>query len=204
MPGELLSLPKAKQPSGLYPFPIQPPPKYHQRLPLVSASRIYETAFGDAKPMYDKALADSGFCEMTEFLEDRKGSSEKRKRKNRRRNITWFNPPYSQNVSTNIGRRFRTLIGKHFPWNSKLSKIFNTNTLKLSYSCMPNMAAVISQHNSSILRVGGLLAKITPWVGGHAGNCRVKEDCPLNGTCQVRSVVYKATIATTSEGITLV
>ena len=38
-----------------------------------------ETAFGDAKPMYDKALADSGFCEMTEFLEDRKGSSEKRK-----------------------------------------------------------------------------------------------------------------------------
>ena len=65
--------------------------------------------------MYDKALADSGFCEMTEFLENRKGSSEKRKRKNRRRNITWFNPPYSQNVSTNIGRRFRNLISKHFP-----------------------------------------------------------------------------------------
>ena len=46
-----------------------------------------ETAFGDAKPIYDKALADSGFCEMTEFLEDRKSSSEKRKRKNRRQNI---------------------------------------------------------------------------------------------------------------------
>ena len=113
-----------------------------------------ETAFGDAKPIYDKALADSSFCEMTEFLEDRKSSSEKRKRKNRRRNITWFNPPYSQNVSTNIGRRFRTLISKHFPWNSELSKIFNIKTLKLSYSCMPNMAALISQHNRSILRGG--------------------------------------------------
>ena len=113
-----------------------------------------ETAFGDAKLMYNKPLSDSGFCEMTEFLEDQRDSSGKRKRKNRRRNRTWFNPPYSQNVSTNIGRRFRTLISKHFPRNSKLSKIFNTNTLKLSYSCMPNMAAVISHHNSSILRGG--------------------------------------------------
>ena len=147
--------------------------------------------------MYDKALADSGFCEMTEFLEDRKSSSEKRKRKNRSRNITWFNPPYSQNVSTNIGWRFRTLISKHFPRNSKLSKIFNINTLKLSYSCMPNMAAVISQHNSSILRGGKTNGENC--TGGRPCNCRVKEDCPLNGTCQARSVVYKATITTTSE-----
>ena len=90
----------------------------------------------------------------------------KKKRKNRRRNVTWFNPPYSRSVLTNIGRRFCTLISKHFPRNSKLSKIFNTNTLKLSYSCLSNMAAVISQHNSSILRVGGLLAKVTR-VEGH-------------------------------------
>ena len=81
------------------------------------------------------------------------------------RKITWFNPPYNQNISTNIGQRFRTLISKHFQRILKLSKIFNTNTLKLSYSFMPNMAAVICQHNSSILR-GGLLVKITR-VGGH-------------------------------------
>ena len=30
--------------------------------------------------------------------------------------------------------------------------------------------------------------------GGRPCNCRVTEDCPLNGTCQVRSVVYKVTI----------
>ena len=133
---------------------------------------------------------------MTEFLEDQNSSSEKRKRKNCRRNITWSNPRYSQNVSTNIGRRFCNLISKHFPRNSKLSKLFNINTLKLSYSCMPNMAAVISQHNSSILRgrtIGEKYAGVRPC------NCRVKEDCPLNGTCQVRSMVYKTTIITTSE-----
>ena len=27
-------------------------------------------------------------------------------RKNRQRNIIWFNPPYSMNVQTNIGREF--------------------------------------------------------------------------------------------------
>ena len=34
--------------------------------------------------MYDKVVADRGFCEKTKFLDDRKGSSEKIKRKNRR------------------------------------------------------------------------------------------------------------------------
>ena len=170
------------------------PASISRRLTDISSD---ETAFGDAKPIYDKALADSGFCEMTEFLEDRKSSSEKRKRKNRRRNITWFNPPYSQNVSTNFGRRFRTLISKHFPRNSKLLKIFNINTLKLSYSCMPNMAAVISQHNSSILGGGKTIGE--NYVGGRPCNCCVKEDCLLNGTCQLRSVVYKATITATRK-----
>ena len=147
--------------------------------------------------MYGKAPADSGFCETTEFLEDRKGSDGKRKRKNCCRNIAWFNPPYSQNVSTNISRRFRALISKHFPRNSKLSNIFNTNTLKLSYSCMPNMAAVISQHNSWILWGGRTIGE--NYAGGRPWNRRVKEDCPLNGTCQVQSGVYKATITATSE-----
>ena len=104
---ELLSLPKAKQLSGLLPFPIPPTPNSIKNLPASISRHLTDllsdkTAFGDAKRMYDKSLADSGFCEMTEFLEDRKGSSEKRKRKNRRRNTTWFNPLYSQNVSTNI------------------------------------------------------------------------------------------------------
>ena len=62
---------------------------------------------------------------------------------------------------------------------------------------MPNMAAVISQHNSSILQGGKTIGE--NYEGGRPRNCRVKEDCPVNRTCQVQSVVYKATITTTSE-----
>ena len=33
----------------------------------------------------------------------------------RNRNIIWFNPPFSKNVATKIGRYFLNLLGKHFP-----------------------------------------------------------------------------------------
>ena len=32
------------------------------------------------------------------------------KRKNRQRNILWYNPPFSKNISTNIGHRFLALV----------------------------------------------------------------------------------------------
>ena len=41
-------------------------------------------------------------------------NSSKQNRK-MRRNIFWFNPPFSQNVKTNIGKMFLKLIRKHFP-----------------------------------------------------------------------------------------
>ena len=63
--------------------------------------------------------------------------------RNRARNITWFNPLYSQNVKTNIGKTFLNLVKKHFPRDHKLYKIFNRNTLKLSYSCMSSMYRLI-------------------------------------------------------------
>ena len=63
------------------------PPNIIKNLPSSISRRLTdissgETAFGDAKPMYDeKAVADSGFCEKTEFLEDQKGSIKKRESK---------------------------------------------------------------------------------------------------------------------------
>ena len=178
------------------------PPNIIKNIPASISRRLTdissnEAVFEDAKPMYDNALADSGFGERTEFLSDRKGDHEKKKRKNRRRNITWFNPPFSRNVATNIGWRFRALVNKHFPKGSKLNKIFNRNTLKLSYSCMPNMSAVIRQHNSSILK--DRKTESENFAGGKSCNCRVKDNCPLHGKCQVESIVYKATVTTTND-----
>ena len=115
-----------------------------------------------------------------------RATGKRKTRRNRHWNITWFNPPFSR-LSTNIGWRFRTLVNKHFPKGSKLNKIFNWNTLNLSYSCMSNMSAVIRQWNSSIRKVRKIVSE--NYVGGKSCNqCRVKDNCPLNGKCQVQSL----------------
>ena len=71
--------------------------------------------------------------------------------KKTRRKITCFNPPYSKNVATNIGKKFFTLLSACFPANNKLYKIINKNTIKLSYSCMSNIKQSIANHNKAIL-----------------------------------------------------
>ena len=60
-------------------------------------------------------------------------TSENTNVKNRQCKILWFKPPFSQSVKTNIGKVSLKLVRKHFPRHHKLHKIFNTNTLKLSY-----------------------------------------------------------------------
>ena len=59
---------------------------------------------------------------------------------------------YSKTVKTIIGKFFLQLIKKHFPKKHKFHKIFNRNTLKLSYSCMPNIKTKINAHNRVILQ----------------------------------------------------
>ena len=67
-----------------------------------------------------------------------------RKSKNRKRNITWYNPPWDGKVKTNLGSKFLLIIDKCFPKDHPLNKMFNRHTLKLSFSCMPNTKVVIS------------------------------------------------------------
>ena len=73
-----------------------------------------------------------------------KVTSEPRKRK-RTRKIIWYNPPFSKNVDTNIDKTFLKLIDKHFPKRSQLHKIFNRNTIKVSYSCVDNVALTTAE-----------------------------------------------------------
>ena len=62
-----------------------------------------EQIFNSAKATYQEALAKSGFeCELKYQQPTRSNN----KNKNRSRNQTWFNPPFSQNVSTNVGAKF--------------------------------------------------------------------------------------------------
>ena len=61
------------------------------------------------------------------------------------------NPPFSKNTSTNIGNKFLALVDEHFPKDHKLRKIFNRNTIKISYSCMNDTKQIIDNHNKRIL-----------------------------------------------------
>ena len=88
---------------------------------------------------------------------------------------------------------FLNLIKKHFPPGNRLSKIFNKNSLKLSYSCMPNMSSIISRHNKSLLKPKPTLTD------NRLCNCRNIDKCPLGGKCLEQAVIYKAIVNTNND-----
>ena len=70
---------------------------------------------------------------INQKLEEKKTAE--KNNKNRRPNIIWLSPPLNKNISTNVARRFSNLIDKRFPKDNKPNKIFNRNSVKVSYSC---------------------------------------------------------------------
>ena len=84
-------------------------------------------------------------------FEDTTHQQQKPKKQNRSRNITWFNPPWNSAVTINIGACFLKLVDKHFKKDTPLHKILNRNTIKVWYSCIKNIKAIIKSHNSKIL-----------------------------------------------------
>ena len=99
-------------------------------------------------------------------------------KRNRKRNVIWFNPSFSVNVKTKVGSYFLNLIKKHFLPRHKFSKLFSRNTIKVSYSCMLNIAAEIHKHNKNTLEK----AQQKNWHTQHC-NCTNKKPCSLNGQC---------------------
>ena len=100
--------------------------------------------FQESAVYYEKCLKNSRYQTKLKYQQPKENNRNKKKRK---RNIIWFNSPYSKSVKTNIGRIFIKLISKHFPPNYKFIKIFNKKTIKLSYSYLPNMRSKINGHN---------------------------------------------------------
>ena len=96
-------------------------PKSIERLSKISSNK---EVFEKAAPYYQQALQDSWYTQQIECQEERP----KRKR-HRKRTITWFNLPFSKNVKTDIARRFLKMLDKHFPKKSKLHKISNQSTV---------------------------------------------------------------------------
>ena len=66
-------------------------------------------------------------------------------------------------------------------------KLFNRNTVKVSYSCMKNIKSIINIHNKKILNETQKKKEKTC-------NCRNGTSCPLNGDCLENNIVYEGTI----------
>ena len=173
------------------------PPSILKNIPQSISKRLSEIssckeAFNAVVLAYQQALDESGF-EFKLHYQDPQPETEKRSRK---RNIIWFTPPYDLSVKTNIGKEFLRIITKCFPSSNKLYKIFNRNTVKLSYSCMPNMKAMIDGNNKKLLE--------TEEIDVRKCNCPKNTTCPLDGECLESDIVYQATVTSNNKEETYV
>ena len=160
------------------------PPQVLKELPKTIEKRISNISsskeiFDISKPIYEKTLNECGFQHKLLYQENVINNIDDNQEKKKRKRNIWYNPPYSMNVKTNIGKLFFRLLKKHFPKTQILQ------TVKLSYSSMRNIASIISSHNKSVLK---------PIIQDHGCNCRQKNDCPMQNKCLTPNIVYEATV----------
>ena len=101
------------------------------RLSMLSSNR---GIFEQAAPPYQEALDRAGYTHKLQFMQPPLNP----RRKQSRRKETWFNPPWAQNVKTNVGKIFLKDVAECFPVGHPLYSILNRHTLKMSYRTMPN------------------------------------------------------------------
>ena len=109
-------------------------------------------------------------------------------KKKRKRNITWYNLPFSKNI---IGRLFLKLIEEF--WEEHLPHpVFNKNTLKVFYCRMKSVEDIIDSHNHKLLAnkeqhsTQDQLTKLC--------NCQSETDCPLRRKCLLSTIIYQAKV----------
>ena len=117
-------------------------PQIIKQLPNSISERLSKNSsnqevFNTAKVEYEDALKKSGYNVDLKYT-----NNKSEKPKTRKRNIISFNPPFTKSFSTNVAKTFLQLVTKHFPRTHKLQKIFNRNTVKVSYSCMNNISYI--------------------------------------------------------------
>ena len=169
------------------------PPSIIKQLPLSIEARLRTLSsskeiFDEAVKPYQEALDRSGYKHILKYEDDHEGK--RHQKRNRKRNIIWFNPPYSKSVATNVGKHFLKLIEKHFPKHQKLSKIFNRNTVKVSYSCLPSVKASLNKHNKKILKNGN--RDTNSYEPVKTCSCPMNVACPLDNCCFESDMQYSA------------
>ena len=171
------------------------PKNIENRLSKISAN---EEIFITAIPPYQAALEASEYKHKLKF--DPHARDTPPRPKNRNRKVIWFNPPFSKNVKSNIGKQFLAIIKETFPKTHTLHKLCNTNTIKLSYRCMNNMKREVSRHNNKLLN--GINNNNGAAAQTYRCSCepqKTPETCKVfpGIGCMVDNLVYKATVTRT-------
>ena len=89
-----------------------------KRLSEISSNK---ESFDKAAPIYQQALEKSGYKHQLKFDATTKDQTRSEER-TRRRNITWYNPPFSKNVATNVGKKFLRIVKESFSTEHPLRK----------------------------------------------------------------------------------
>ena len=92
------------------------PPNILRNIPLSINKRLTEIssdeqAFKQTTPLYQQALDKCGYKHGLTFKHPSIQTNNKDSRR-RKRNITWYNPPFSKNVATNVSQGFLRIIGE--------------------------------------------------------------------------------------------
>ena len=85
------------------------PLRINSRLSMISANK---SVFDAAAAAYQEALPKSGYQQTLAYETPSNNST---KKKCRKKSVTWFNPPYSKNVKSNIEKDFLQLLDTAFP-----------------------------------------------------------------------------------------
>ena len=104
----------------------------------------------ESKP-FQNAINQADYKNDLEYFDEKTSENSFIRKRKRRRQIIWYNPPFNKEVSTNLAAKFLQLLEIHFPKNSPLHKFLNRNTIKVSYCCLPNMNNIKSSHNKNLL-----------------------------------------------------
>ena len=143
--------------------------------------------FQQSKPDYEEALKKRGYKAKLQHMQPNLEQNNAR----RTRKSIWFNLSFSLNVKTNVAKIFVELIDTYFPPANKLlkaHKIFNCNTVKVSYSCTQNTFQIVKGHYKKVTQIKRLII---------TNNSDNKSDCPVNGGCMKENVMDKCPALTT-------
>ena len=99
-------------------------------------------------------------------------------------------PVFQQECEHECGGHVLAIGAEALPCEFKAAKNIQQNNVKVSYSWMPNVAAVINGHNKMLLEPKRIEKPC---------NCRAQPECPLDGRCQAQEVVYEAHVGKENE-----